>query len=176
MLVVAVPNSESSIPAGSDRPSLDVSVNRPTGPTGDSRFAGLPGDASVPTTVPADEYRQLRLRLLPQHLSPDDLLPESNACGNVGWNCVVFADRSVRPLQFAPPELASSGLAAAAEFRISPVRGANIVFRVLPGELIHLSIELDTASSIFFPSNAAVRLVPAFTVVSRPSSPVASWE
>jgi len=129
----------------------------------------VPVGAIAPATVPADEYRQLRLRLLPRDPSADELIPESNACGTAGWNCIVFADRSVRPLEFAPSEFA-----AAAEFRIAPEHGADSVFLVLPGEVIHLSIEFDAAASVLFTSNAAVRLAPLFRVVSRSSSPAAT--
>ncbi len=125
--------------------------------------------AIAPATVPADEYRQLRLRLLPRNPPPDDLIPESNPCGNVGWNCIVFADRSVWPLEFAPSEFA-----AAAEFRIAPEHGADSVFRILPGEVIHLSIDFDAAASVFFTLNAAVHLAAVFRVVSRSSSPAAT--
>jgi hypothetical protein len=128
---------------------------------GDSRSLGLPASANVPATVPAGEYRQLRLRLVPLQLSTDDLIPESNACGNVGWNCIVFADRSVRPLEFD---------SAVAEFHITQERGTDSVFRVLPDQVIHLSIEFVAASSEFFASNTAVRLVPNFSVVSRNAS------
>jgi hypothetical protein len=134
---------------------------------GDSRSLGLPARANVPATVPAGEYRQLRLRLMPLHLSTDDVIPESNDCGNFGWNCIVFADRSVRPLEFD---------SAVAEFHITQDRGADSIFRVLPEQVIHLSIEFSAASSVFFASNAAVRLVPVFSVVSRTASPADSTQ
>jgi hypothetical protein len=121
--------------------------------------------ASVTATIPADEYRQLRLHVVPLHPSPDDPLPESNACGNVGWNCIVFGDRSVHPLEFD---------GAAAEFHITSEHATDSFFRVLPDEVIQLSIEFDPASSVFFASNAAVRLIPVFRVVSRSSAPAAS--
>jgi hypothetical protein len=128
---------------------------------GDSRSLGLPTSTDVPATVPADEYRQLRLRLVSLHPSADDLIPESNACGNVGWNCMVFADRSVRPLEFD---------GAVAEFHITQALGTDCVFRVLPGEVIHLSIEFGPASSVFSASNGAVRLAPVFNVASHTAS------
>lgn len=154
--------------------------------TGDSRSLASPAGAIAPATISADEYRQLRLRLMPRNPSPDSPIPESNACGNVGWNCIVFADRSAQPLEFAPSESAgasvrpvgfvpapmrSSGFDAAPEFRIPLEPGTGNVFRVLPGEVIQLSIEFDPASSVYFASNAAVRLVPVFRVVYRRSSP-----
>jgi hypothetical protein len=69
-------------------------------------------------------------------------------------------------LEFAPSKFASS-----AEFHVTQQRGADSVFRILPGELIRLSIEFNPASSVFFPSNAAVRFVPVFRLVFRTSSP-----
>lgn len=125
---------------------------------GDSGSMGLLASA-IPATVPADEYRQLRVRLLPRNPAPGNAIPESNACGDVGWNCIVLADRSARPLEFN---------GAAPEFHI-PLEDAS-VFRVLPDEVIQLSIDFDATSSAYFASNAAVRLVPVFRVVYRNSS------
>jgi hypothetical protein len=129
---------------------------------GDSRSLELPAGANVPVTIPADEYRQLRLRLVPVHPPTPDLIPDSNGCGNVGWNCIVFADRSVRPLEFD---------GAVAEFHITQERGTDDVFRVLPDDVIHLSIEFNAAATVFFASSTAVRLVPVFRVVFRAASP-----
>jgi hypothetical protein len=156
-------------------PSAPLTPPAPLSMTGDSGSLGLPAGAIVPATVPADEYRQLRLLLLPRNPSSDDPIPESNACGDVGWNCIVFADRSVQPLEFPPSEFAApsssgSGFNPAPEFHI-PLEHAASLFRLLPGEVIHLSIEFDAASSVYFASDAAVRLVPVFRVVSRRSSP-----
>jgi hypothetical protein len=141
--------------------------------------APLAADANGLATVPAAEYRQLRLQLLPRNPSADEPVPESNACGDAGWNCIVFADRSAQPLEFSASEFAAqarlgqSGFAATPEFHIIMERGSVGLFRLLPGELIHLSIEFDAASSAFSSSNAnaAVHLVPVFRVAFRPSSP-----
>jgi len=67
-------------------------------PSRNSPSLDVPVGAIFPATVPADEYRQLRLRLLPRDAPPNYLIPQSNPGGSVGWNCIVFADRSVRPL------------------------------------------------------------------------------
>ncbi len=128
----------------------------------DSRLQGLSTNANVAATIPADEYRQLRLRLVPLHPTADDVLRESNACGSAGWNCIVFAHNSVQPLEFE---------GAVEEFHITPGASTESVFRVLPNEVIHLAIEFDSASSFFFTSNTGVRLVPVFRVVSRAESP-----
>jgi len=136
----------------------------PLGFKGESPSLEQPARAGVTATIPADEYRQLRLRLVPLHFSGDDFLPESNACGNIGWNCMVFADGSVRPLEFE---------SVGAEFHITPEPGADSVFRLLADEAIHLAIEFDADSSVFFPSNTAVRLIPVFRIVSRSLGPAA---
>jgi hypothetical protein len=117
----------------------------------------------IPATIPAEEYRQLRLLLMAQHPSSDEAIPERNACGNVGWNCVVFADGSVRPLEFG---------GAAPEVKITPQSAENL-FRVLPDESVRLSIQFDARSSSFFSPNtpdnmeasAALQMVPVFRVV-----------
>ncbi len=139
----------------------------------DSPSLDSPGIANVPATIPADEYRQLRLRLLLGTPSSDDLTPLSNACGNAGWNCIIFSDRSVRPLQFAPSESSISELDPLAEFHVTSETGADGVFRLLPDEVLHLSIEFDPASSVFFPSNAAIRLIPVFRIVTQTPPPAA---
>jgi hypothetical protein len=56
-------------------------------------------------TIPADAYRQLRLRFVPNQPSSEDSVPEKNACG-VGFNCVVSEDGRTYPLLLddAPPE------------------------------------------------------------------------
>lgn len=143
--------------------------------TGDSQSLSSPAEANAPVAVPADEYRQLRLRLAPSNAFPDNLAPQSNACGSVGCHCIVLAGGSVRPLQF---DSSDAGFRVTAERATDTTQdqGTASVFRVLPGELIHLSIEFDPASSVFFASNAAVRLVPVFKVVSRSSSPTASTQ
>jgi hypothetical protein len=134
---------------------------------GDSRSPGLSAGANTPAKVPADEYGQLRLRLVSLHPAPDDVIPESNACGNVGWNCIVFADRSLRPLEFD---------GATAEFPVPLEQGRNSGFRVLPDEILQLSIEFDANSSVFFTSNNAVHLIPVFRVAFHTLSLAASAE
>jgi len=87
--------------------------------------------------------------------------PKATPVAMSAGTAMVFADRSVRPLE-------CNG--AAPEFRIVPQRGSDGFFRVLPDEVIHLSIEFDASASVFFASNAAVCFVPVFKVVSRSSS------
>jgi hypothetical protein len=114
--------------------------------------------ANVSATVPADEFRQLRVRLVSLQQTPDEVTPERNVCGSVGWNCVVFADGSMRSLEFER---------GVAEIKIAPSHSDENLFRVLPGENVYLSVEFDPQSSAFLSSNAAVRIVPVFRVVVR---------
>ena len=111
----------------------------------------------VPTSVRADEYRQLRIRFAGNQLAPDEPIPEANACGDAGWQCIVLAGGVVRPLIIE---------GAAPEFRITSEHIAGGSFRVLPGAITHLSIEIDSPSSVAFAANGPVRLTPVFKVGS----------
>jgi hypothetical protein len=110
--------------------------------------------------VPADAYRQIRLRLSPNQPATDEPLPEENACGSVGFNCVVTADGGIRPL--VPDSLSS-------QFQISSDHISGGFFRVLPDTGVNLKIEFNPQSSLLFPAQEAVRLAPAFTVEPQPS-------
>jgi hypothetical protein len=110
------------------------------------------------------------MRLVLSQPSLHEVMAESNACGNAGWNCIVLGDHSVRLLEFAGSD---------AGIQITLARGTENLFRILPDETIRLSIEFDAAASVIFPSNAAsnmastgaVRFVPVFRVVARSSMP-----
>jgi hypothetical protein len=123
---------------------------------GEERFrSDLLASALAPTMVPADEYRQIRFRLLPAEPSPTEALPESNACGNAGWNCIVFKDGSVWALVFGAGE---------SEFRFLPISNDQSLFRVLPDGLTSLSLQLDPASLVALRSVGTVRLISAFKI------------
>jgi hypothetical protein len=115
--------------------------------------------------VPADAYRQIRLRLSPNQPATDEFVPEENACGSVGFNCVVTSEGAIRPLVL--DRLSS-------QFQISSDDISGDLFRVLPDTAVHLEIEFNPQASRIFPADEAVRLVPAFTVepqVSCESTP-----
>jgi hypothetical protein len=109
----------------------------------------------VPTNVPSDEYRQIRFRLLPVEPLPTDSLPEGNACGSAGWNCIIFKDGSVRALAFGGSE---------SEFRFIPPSSDEILFRVLPDGLTSLSLQFDPESLVVLRTGEMVRLVSVFKV------------
>ena len=106
-----------------------------------------------PATVNADEYRQIRFQLLLAEPVPTDAIPESNGCGNAGWNCIVFGDGSVWAFG-----------ASESEFRFLPASGDQVLFRVLPDALTSVSFQLDPESLVAVRSAGAVRLLSAFKV------------
>jgi len=117
--------------------------------------------------VPAGTYRQVRLRLLPNQPATSEPVPGENACGSVGFNCIVTTDGSIRPL-------ALDG--AAPELRIASERIAGGFFLVLPDVGMDLIIEFNTYSSLALPAGDSVRLVPVLTAAPRATcqSPVGS--
>ena len=50
--------------------------------------------------VPAQSYREIRLQFFPGSPTSVDGLPGENACGEIGWNCMVMANGHVEPLRF----------------------------------------------------------------------------
>jgi Domain of unknown function (DUF4382) len=108
--------------------------------------------------VPADAYRQIRLRLSPNQPATSESVPEENACGSVGFNCVVTSEGGIRPL--ALDTLSS-------QFRISSDGISNGFFRVLPDTAVNLEIQFNPQASQILAADEAVRLVPAFTVAPQ---------
>lgn len=122
--------------------------------SGDSIELDILGDA----TVPADAYRQIRLRLSSNQVGPDDSVLRENSCGNVGSNCIVTSDGHVRPL------VLDTGLT---QMQVPSDRIAGGFFRIFPETNVDLKIEFNPQSSLFIATNQAVRFVPAFTVDSQ---------
>jgi hypothetical protein len=110
---------------------------------------------TAPANVPSEEYHQIRFRLLPVEPLPTDSLPEGNACGSAGWNCIIFKDGSVRALAFGGSE---------SEFRFLPKSTDHILFRVLPDGLTSLSLQFDPESLVVLRTGEMVRLVSVFKV------------
>ena len=116
--------------------------------------------AFAEVAIPADAYRQIRLRLSPNQPATDEPVPAENACGSAGFNCVVTADGGIRVLVL--DNLSS-------QFQISSGQISGGFFRVLPDTAVNLKIEFNPQSSWIFPAEEAVRLVPAFTVEPQAS-------
>ncbi len=132
--------------------------------------SGALGEAAVTSGV----YRQIRLRLVPNHPAPGEAVPEENACGQVGFNCVVAADGRIQPL------LLESG---APELRIASTRIAGGSLVVLPDVRTNLAVEFNPYASLLLPLPAqarrggqagagdGVRLLGAFTVGQETACP-----
>ncbi len=102
--------------------------------------------------VPAGVYRQLRVRFVPSPLATEDQLPEKNACGNSGFNCVVMADGRIQPLKLD---------GGSSEVRITSDRiegGSLLVFPDIDSDLV---IEMKPVWSWVSSVNKDVRLLPA---------------
>ena len=108
--------------------------------------------------VPANAYRQIRLRLTSNQPATDEPVPEQNACGSVGLNCVVTSDEGIRPL--AVDRFSS-------QFQIASDHISGGFFRVLPETPVNLNIEFNSQSTLIFSADDPVRLVPVLTVAAQ---------
>jgi len=104
--------------------------------------------------IPAGIYRQVRLRFVPNQPATEDQLPEKNACGSTGLNCVVMADGRVQPL------LLDGG---SPELRITSDRIEGASLLILPDTNTDLIIELKPVWSWVFSASEGVRLLPSLT-------------
>src|SRR6266850_7957181 len=113
-----------------------------------SREARLPLGEGV--TIPADAYRQLRLRFVPNQPTSEDPVPEKNVCGGMVFNCVVAEDGRTYPLLLdgAPPE-----------FRLTSERIVGGFLFIPPDSNADLVIEFNAAWSLSFVGEG-VRLRP----------------
>jgi uncharacterized protein DUF4382 len=120
----------------------------------DSCEAGITEHVSVP----AEAYRQIRLRLSPNQPDTTDSVLPQNSCGSAGFNCVVTSDGNIRPLVL-DREMS--------EIQLSSAQISSGFFRIFPDAPVNLKIEFNPQSSQFVPTDAAVRLVPAFTAETQ---------
>jgi Domain of unknown function (DUF4382) len=114
-----------------------------------NRGAPLPlGEVAL---IPADVYRQLRLRFAPDQRTFRDFDPEELACGGTGFNCVVAEDGRTYPLLLdgAPPE-----------FRLVSERIAGGVLLIPPDSNSDLVIDFNVAWALSSFVGEGVRLLP----------------
>jgi uncharacterized protein DUF4382 len=129
------------------------------------------GDSSAPAdfgdaAVPADAYRQIRLRLVPNQMDATNSALESNSCGNVGFNCIVTSDGDTQPLALRD---------SSSQIHISSQQLVGGFVRVLPETTTKVKIVFNPQSSLFIRTSGveegaadeAMRLVPIFTVESE---------
>jgi Domain of unknown function (DUF4382) len=118
--------------------------------TGDSCEPNI----SARVSVPADTYRQLRLRLSSNQPDTTDSLLQQNSCGSAAFNCVVTSDGNIKPLVLDRD---------LSEIQVPSAQITTGLFRILPDSPLNLKIEFNPQSSHFIPTDAAVRLIPVFT-------------
>jgi len=110
--------------------------------------------------VPANLYRQIRVRLLSNLQVASHMITAEGRCGSIGIQCAITRSGEVRPLIF------ESG---SAYMQIPAERIAGGGFHVLPDTETSLTIEFHSFSSSATPSGDAVRLTPVFTADISPS-------
>jgi hypothetical protein len=121
----------------------------------DSCDAGALGDVRVA----ANQYRQIRLRLLDNEAGFSNSLLQQNSCGSVGFNCVVTHDGSIGALEM-DNELAP-------QIRIPSENIDGGFFRVVPETASDLEIKFIPQSSRLIPAKESARLVPVFTAAPK---------
>ena len=109
--------------------------------------------------VVAGVYTQIRLRLLTTQQIASGPAPQEDACGALGFNCIVAADGSARPLVF-------DSQTQEIPIRSDGIRGG--FFQILPETHTSLALEFNPYASRMFAAAEAVRLSPVFTLEVRP--------
>jgi hypothetical protein len=131
------------------RPAQVDLMARPTGSCGPKAFP----EASVGAGV----YSQIRLRLVPNQPDASEPVPAENACGKVGFNCMVASSGAIRPLASDDPT----------DLRIPADGIAGGFFRILPDDHIRLAIEFEPRASLILQAGDASQLLPAFSVTQQ---------
>jgi Domain of unknown function (DUF4382) len=109
---------------------------------------------SARVSVPANAYRQLRLRLSSNQPDTTDPVLEQNFCGSAALNCVVTSDGNIKPLVLDRD---------LSQIQVPSAQITTGLFRILPDSPLNLKIEFNPQSSHLIPTDAAVRLLPVFT-------------
>jgi Domain of unknown function (DUF4382) len=113
--------------------------------------------------IPADAYRQVRLRFAAEHRTLDNSGPGESACGGMGFNCVVLEDGRTYPVLFD---------GAASELRIRSERLANGLLLIPPDSNSNLVIEINVAWALASTEGEGRRFLPVLVgraSVERPS-------
>jgi hypothetical protein len=121
-----------------------------------------PADACGPRAFPdavidAGVYDRIRLRLVPNQTEASEPVPVENACGKIGFNCIVATNGTLQVLASSNP----------AELQVPAESIAGGFFRVLPGDHIRLAIEFEPRASFILPAGDAAQIVPSFFVTQR---------
>lgn len=110
------------------------------------------------SVVPAGVYSQMRLRLVANRPDTGEAVPEVNACGSVGLNCIVRADGRIQRIAF-------DGGSPTLRIATEQIDAGSLL--VLPDAGNAITIEFHTNLSLALPVGEAVRLVSVFTAARR---------
>lgn len=104
------------------------------------------------TTLPAGKYQQIRLYLLSNNPSGGAATPSPNACGSMGFNCVVPAGGSAQTLQLRSES--QTGI----KIPSSQITSGGLT--VDAGQAVDLNIDFDTCHSLVHEGNGKWGLKP----------------
>jgi len=122
-----------------------------------------PANLLVPTAVPAGVYRQVRLQISPNEPVSGHPALEQNACGEVGFNCMVTEDGGVQPIKVGE---------SPAVVDITSAQIADSSFSVTPDDDRDLEITLSGYSLLSLPASQTPEFVPTFTAaLATPCNP-----
>jgi hypothetical protein len=149
-------------PTGDDSPEWQVLVpdlaTRPAQVDLMARQTSSCGPGAFPEAfVSAGVYSQVRLRLVPNQPDASEPVPAENACGKIGFNCVIASSGAILPLASDDPT----------ELRIPPDHIAGGFFRILPDDHVRLAIEFEPRASLVLRSGDAAQLFPVFSVTQQ---------
>ena len=107
------------------------------------------------SSLPAGDYQQIRLVLVPNNPAASQPVPAQNACGGVTFNCAVLKDDSVKDLQLSSQ--ANTGL------KIPPGQILGGPIHVGEGQNVDINIDFNICSSLVLQGNGQLRLKPTLT-------------
>jgi hypothetical protein len=110
------------------------------------------------SVVPAGVYSQMRLRLVANRPATGEAVPEVNACGSVGFNCIIRADGSIH-------RIALDGASPTLRIASEQIDAGSLL--VLPDAGNAITIEFHTNLSLARPAGEPVQLLLVFTTARR---------
>lgn len=108
------------------------------------------------TSLPAGDYQQIRLLLVPDNPG-SGAVPATNACASLGqvFNCIVDSNNNISELQLSSE--ANTGL------KIPPGQVVGGPIHVAAGQTVDLNVDFNACASVVQEGNGSFRLKPALT-------------
>ncbi len=110
---------------------------------------------SQQVSIPAGDYQQIRLILMPNSPPAGAPVPSPNACGTAGFNCAVLEDDSIKQLNLSSQDI--TGL------KIPPGQIVGGPLRVEAGQHVDINIDFNTCASLVRQGNGEFRMKPTLT-------------